>query len=253
VNESLTVQQEQANMTTALPFSVPQLMELHINTLFCVDAGGRLRCVNERGEPPAPLFYMGRTPDKNFWRFRYDLPDAIIDKLEDLCRSEPFTADLANPPQNYAAIKAVIRQYAASQEQEEYRGPAYWIPEGNHTPANVVLISETNAELVQATFPWALSLIQEREAGPVAAAIDQDRAVSICFCSRRPGQATEAGLETLPAFRGRGFATATVAVWAAEVRRQGYMPLYGTSWDNLASQAVARKLGMVLYGEDWSL
>jgi RimJ/RimL family protein N-acetyltransferase len=240
-------------MTTALPFSASHLMELHINTLFCCDADGRLRCVNEAGDPPAPLFFMGRTLEKNFWRFRYDLPAATIQKLEELCQSEPLTADLASPPQTYAAIKAVLGEYAARQEQKEYRGPAYWIPEGNHTPANVVLISEANADLVQDTFPWVLPLTQDKEAGPVAAAIEQDRAVSVCFCSRRPMQATEAGLETLPAFRGKGYATAAVALWAAAVRRQGTMPLYSTSWDNLASQAVARKLQMALYGEDWSI
>jgi RimJ/RimL family protein N-acetyltransferase len=160
-------------------------------------------------------------------------------------------------PQNYAAIKAVIDKYVSRQEQQEYRGPAYWIPEDVQgvvrLSANVVLISESNAKVVQETFPWALPLIAEQENGPVVAAIEHDRAVSICFCSRRPAQATEAGLETLEAYRGKGYATAVVAAWAAEVRRLGCIPLYGTSWDNLASQAVARKLGMKLYGEDWSI
>lgn len=41
--------------------------------------------------------------------------------------------------------------------------------------------------------------------------------------------------------------------WADEVRRQGLIPLYGTTWENLASQRIAHKLGMVLYGEDWSI
>jgi hypothetical protein len=30
-------------------------------------------------------------------------------------------------------------------------------------------------------------------------------------------------------------------------------PLYSTSWDNLGSQGVARRLGLRLYGEDWSI
>jgi hypothetical protein len=89
--------------------------------------------------------------------------------------------------------------------------------------------------------------------GTLAAAIAQGSAVAVCFCARRPGLASSAGVETLVAFRNQGYATATVARWAAEVRRLGQLPLYGTSWDNLASQAVARKLKMVLYGEDWSI
>ncbi|MCC6455625.1 MAG: GNAT family N-acetyltransferase [Caldilineaceae bacterium] len=240
-------------MTAALPFSASHLMELHINTLFCSDSDGRLRCVNEASDPPAPLFYMGRTLHKNLWRFRYDLPATTIEKLDELCQSEPLAVDLASPPQNEAAIKAVLDEHRALPAQKEYRGPAYWIPDGNPVPAHAVIISEANAELVQDTFPWILPLTQDQEAGPVAAAIDQDRAVSVCFCSRRPLQATEAGLETLPAFRGKGHATAAVALWAEAVRRQGTMPMYSTSWDNLASQAVARKLRMVLYGGDWSI
>lgn len=236
-------------MANAIDRSPLQLMELHINTAFCCDPDGRLRCVNEPDEPPAPRFYMGRTYHGNFWRFRYDLPAVTVEKLNRLCQAEPLTTDLASPPQHYAAIKAVLEEQAPL--QDEYRGPAYWIPEDSPTPAHVVLISATNAELLRAAFPWMVAW--PPELGPIAAVAEQGSAVSICFCSRRLGQATSAGVETLAAFRGKGYATACVARWAAEVRRLGHLPLYGTSWDNLASQAIARKLEMVLYGEDWGI
>jgi hypothetical protein len=216
-----------------------------------------LRSVNEDGEPPASLFFMGRTPQGNFWRFRYDLPAATVEKLEHLCQSEPVTSDFGVPPQNYAAIKAVLAEHLPLQEQKDFRGPAYWIPEGvqppGNIPANVRLISKANVDLLQEPFAWLPPLMMEGEVGPVAAAVEDGRAVSLCFCSRRPAEATEAGLETVPAFRGRGYATAATAAWAAEVSRRGCIPLYSTSWDNLASQAVARKLRMVLYGDDWSI
>jgi hypothetical protein len=227
------------------------LMEIQINTLFCRDAAGRLRCVNEPGEPPAPRFFMGRTFSGNLWRFRHDLPAALVAELEALCRSEPIATDLVNPPQNYAAIKAQLNAHAPI--QEEYRGPAWWIPEGNLPGVNVVLIDDANANLLEATFPWVLRAVPHYRLGPVAATLDQGRAVTICFCARIPGQATEAGVETLAEFRGKGYATAAVVGWAAAVRKRGCIPLYSTEWENRASQGVARKLDMVLYGEDWSL
>ncbi len=114
-------------------------------------------------------------------------------------------------------------------------------------------ISETNAELLRAAFAWLLPLPDAREQGPIAVAIAQGNAVAICFCSRRPAAATEAGVETVAAWRSQGHATAAVAGWADAVRQTLCLPMYSTSWDNLASQAIARKLKMVLYGEDWSI
>ncbi len=51
----------------------------------------------------------------------------------------------------------------------------------------------------------------------------------------------------------RGHGTAVVAGWAAAVQRLGRVPLYGTSWDNVASQGVARKLGLVCFGAGFSI
>jgi predicted GNAT family acetyltransferase len=62
-----------------------------------------------------------------------------------------------------------------------------------------------------------------------------------------------AGLETLEEYRRRGHAVAVVAGWARAVRAMGRIPLYGTTWDNIASQGVARKLGLVRYGTELSL
>ena len=89
--------------------------------------------------------------------------------------------------------------------------------------------------------------------GPVAAAVVDGSAVSICYCARLSPLAAEAGVETLDAMRGRGYATAAVTAWATAMRGRGLLPLYGTSWENVASQRVAEKVGAVCYGEDWEI
>ncbi|HJM75756.1 MAG TPA: GNAT family N-acetyltransferase [Dehalococcoidia bacterium] len=87
--------------------------------------------------------------------------------------------------------------------------------------------------------------------------VEGDRAVSICFSSHRPGTApgsgVEAGVDSLEGHRRRGYATRVIHARAAELLRQGRVPLYSTSWDNSAARAVARRLDMRLYGVSWGL
>jgi hypothetical protein len=168
-----------------------QWMEIHINTLFQCDPDGRLRCVNEPGNPPAPRFYMGRTNEGNRWRFRYDLPADLVTQLEALCQSEAITADLEALPQNYAAIKAVLA--AAAPLESEYRGPAYWIPERVTASPAAVLLDEAAIKVAQPHFPWLTSADPYYAMGPVAAVMVDGRAVSLCFCSRCPGHRSRIG------------------------------------------------------------
>jgi hypothetical protein len=228
-----------------------ELMDIHINTLFRLDQSGRLLSTNEVGDGSAPRFYMGRTRTGNVWRYRHDLPPDLIHELERLCQEEPVASDSASLPQWHEAIRAVLQEHAPI--EEEYRGPAFVVPKDIHVPVNTVRILAENAQLLQKGFPWLLRQLDEAARAPIVAVVVEGNAVSVCFCSRIPGEATEAGLQTLEQFRNRGYATVATARWAAEVRQHNYMPLYSTSWHNLASQSVAHKLNMRMYGEDWSI
>ena len=100
-------------------------------------------------------------------------------------------------------------------------------------------------------FDWLPAELAAR--APCLAAIEEGRAVALCFCSRVGARAAEAGVETAPEARRRGLASAVVAAWAGAVRAGGRRPLYSTSWENRASRGVAARLGARLYGEDLSL
>jgi RimJ/RimL family protein N-acetyltransferase len=222
---------------------------IQAQTLYRLDERGRLLCVNEPDEPPAPRFFMGRTPEGNIWRLRHDLPDDLAAELERLCRAEPVPRDLTAPPAGYQAIRAALQEHAPV--AEEWRGPCYRFPDTPPDLPGAVVLTEANIRALPDELAWigrALPLY-----APAAVALVNGRAVSLCFCSRIGERACEAGLETLPRHRGRGHAAAVTALWARLVRRRGLTPLYSTSWDNLASRGVARRLGMILYGEDLSL
>jgi hypothetical protein len=156
---------------------------------------------------------------------------------------------LAPPPQCYGAIRAALHAHAPI--ASEYRGPCYCAPMDIPPLPGATLVTQDNMPVLE---PWFVDLLPELNARqPVAAVLERDVAVAACFCARITVRAAEAGVETVPAFRGRGYAAAAVAAWAAALRRRGRLPLYSTSWENLASQGVARKLGMQHYGEDWSI
>ncbi len=238
------------------PRSALQLITLQGSTLFVSDADGRLRSIADPGYDnaeldPAPRFWMGRTTEGNIWRMRHDLPDALVRDVERLCRAEPVAVNVADPPRTAAAIRAALHAHTPIVDEE--RGPAYWVPATVQAPAEAVLIEEANTHLLAVNFPWAITSRSGFNTGPLVATVVQDQAVAICFCARLNPQAAEAGVETVAAARGQGYASAAVAGWAAAMRQRGVIPLYSTAWANVASQGVARKLGLVCYGDDWSI
>jgi RimJ/RimL family protein N-acetyltransferase len=230
---------------------VHDLLETHINTLFQCDAVGRLRTTNETNPPPGPRFYMARSAQGNAWRIRHDVAADITRQIDALCRAEPPAVALPQPPQCYAAVRALLE--AQEPVRDEYRGPAYVVPREIPQFDGAVLITNESAQTLARYFKWLLPFEESSANQPVAAVVIDGVAVSCCFCSRIPGAATEAGVFTAPESRGHGYATAAVAAWAAAVWQRGVRPMYSTSWDNTASQHIAARLDMTRYAEDWSI
>ena len=229
------------------------LMQIHVSALCRHDDRHRLLAVNEPGDPrlgdPPPLrLFLGRTLAGHLWRFRHDLPESSIAELEIVLRTEPIAADLSLLPRCLPALQATLARDAPL--AGTWSGPAWRFPD--EIPASeheVIPVTTAHVELVRPVLsaddlPWRL---------PCLALVVDGRLASLCFSARNSPIAAEAGVETLEAFRGRGYAPAVVAAWAQAVRAEGRIPLYSTSWDNLASRSVARKLGLVLYGADFSI
>ncbi len=236
------------------PETDEHLMRIHVATLFNCDADGRIVSLGRPWSRPggAPRFFMGRWHHGNVCLFRHDVPDDLTRRLEVLCRSEPSATDLMSGPRVASAIRAALHRHGPI--TREYRGPAYLIPEGTQATNDAVLITEEKGRMLEAGFPWMLPHLKaEVDIGPVTAAVVNGSAVSICYCARLSPLAAEAGVETLDAMRGRGYATSAVAAWATAVRRRGLLALYSASWENVASQRVAEKLGALCYGEDWEI
>jgi RimJ/RimL family protein N-acetyltransferase len=229
-----------------------ELALMHTEALYVHDEGGRLVRINEPDpEHPAPRFFLFRTSSGNLWRTRDDLPDHLAAKLNELGAEEPVARDieaLHQPPHHLAEYTELLQQHAPI--SDTYAGPAFYLPE-LQPPEEAVTITPENLAVLKTHFPYTLSTYAEL--APVAAHVEDGVAVAVCYSARITAQCAEAGVHTIEAYRGRGYAVQVVRGWAAAVSASGKLPLYSTWWENEASQAVAAKLGAVFYGSDFSI
>jgi len=228
-----------------------QLLEIQAAALFTHDQRGRIGYVNEPDGDRAPRFFLSRSREGNLRRCRDDLTEETVRVLNKLAAEEPVSDDLRAAPRNLDGFLATLQGVQASGPPES--GPAYRFPD-ELPPARVTRITRSNLHLLRLP-PWNLYDAARDFEGcePFIVVIEEGAVVSLCHNARLTDQAAEAGVETLEAYRGRGYASAVVVGWAHAVQATGRIPLYSTSWQNLASQAVARKLGLVQYGVDLSL
>ena len=225
-----------------------ELMSMHLQALFTHDARSRLLCVNEPGGGVlAPRLFLGRTRAGNLWRFRADLPQILIEELEALCVDEPVTMEFHRTPRHVEAYVRLLETHAPVHKL--WMGPAYHFTEYLEPSRPLLAITETNAEWLRGGSEKLIAELPDWQ--PIVALVEESRAVSVCRSVRITPAAHEAGVETLPDFRGKGYAKDVVAGWARLVQSMGAIPLYSTSWENTASQAVAKKLHLVPYGADF--
>ena len=222
-----------------------EFAEIDVDTVFTHDARGRIVRQNEPDGELAPRFLFGRTRVGNNWRVRYDVPDETARRLDELAASEPVGDDLTSPPVHSDAMhEALGVEFEPGDGGYEL---GYRFPDEISGFPGATRITHENVSLLHRI--WGVEYAREGlDHGVIWTGMVVDGAVvSHCFSCRLTDRAAMAGLETLEAYRGRGYAPIVVAEWARAVRESGRIPLYSTSHDNVASQAVARKLGLVQY------
>lgn len=223
------------------------LMRLHVQALYVHDARSRIVSTNEWRPGPAPLFFLGRTTGGHVRRYRADLPDELSSALDALCDAEAVSSELSREPAQRADFVRLLESHAPI--ARVWTGPAYAFPQTIAAAGPCLPITGANADLLRGGFDDWLDDVPHRQ--PFLAVVENGRALSLCASVRISAHAHEAGVETLAALRGRGHAVNAVSAWAEAVRARGALALYSTSWDNQASQRVAAKLGLSLYGVDF--
>jgi predicted GNAT family acetyltransferase len=222
-------------------------MQLHIDSSFTFDARGRMLLSNEprlSSRTPAPRAVLGQTPDGNVLRIGASVPDDVERQLEEIVASLPPLHDLQSPPPPLPALRDVLEQHAPV--TAEYGGPNYHFPDPIPALGDAVQITRATVERARDTYPWLLDALEDW--WPCFGVIRDGAIASVCFSSRVADRAEAAGVDTHPAYRQRGYAAAVTAAWGAAIRASGKVPFYSTSWDNVGSQGVARRVGLLLHG-----
>lgn len=221
------------------------MARLRVDALFTRDARGDLVRINEL-EPdpppgPAPRVYLALTTAGIVRAWRHDVPLALRAAIDRLCDDQP--AALESVDDFVSRLEQTLSRHDVSHTPGDIAtGPAFTFPESLPDAAGASLMQPGQEALLAATFPITETWL--RACWPFHAMLVDGQAASICYSARRTAHVAEAGVDTAPEYRGRGYAALATAAWAQAIRTAGITPVYSTSADNHASRAVARKLGL---------
>jgi GNAT acetyltransferase-like protein len=228
------------------------LMRARADTLFTYDARGRMVLTNEpfaAARRPAPRLFLSRTTGGWVLRCGAAVEDSLAGRLASMVDAEPLRGEPRLATAFATSLRQALEQDAPASETEA--GAAFRFPTAISNHGDAIRLDASNRSLARHTFPWLDHEIDDWQ--PCFAVVREGAAVAVCFSARSGPLVAEAGVETLPPFRRRGFATAATAAWGAAVRASGRVPLYSADWDNVASLGVARRLALVRFGSDLAM
>lgn len=216
-------------------------------------AGGDLletRCVT-RG--PAPTVFLTFGIDGMIVKFGAGADPAVRAEVLTWARAREggwATGAVAAPALD--ELRARLTAVGAAAVRSWWHGPLFAFPAALARVPEAVVAGEESIGLLRQVYPDA-EVDEVAETQPCLMICEGAELAAVCHSARRGARVHEAGLDTRVEFRRRGLGARVCAAWATAVRREGATPLYSTSFENLASQGVARRLGLTRIGTDLHL
>jgi hypothetical protein len=233
-------------MITGIPLerAVSRIATLHRH-----DSRGRIVEVNQWDGGTTARFALMRTAADVICRFRADVPDELAHALEELSSQEPRGPDPGKLPVHHHRYRSLLSSHAPVPAVSA--GPAYMFTRDVAGSAAPVAIGEHNGHLLRGGLDDWIPDVPHRR--PFMAIIEDGHAVALCASVRISTAVHCAGVETRPVYRHKAHAVNAAAGWGRAVRALGATPFYSTSWENIASQRVAERLGLTMVAVDFSI
>jgi len=234
---------------------------LHQRTLYDFDPHERIRGDAGESGKAAPLFHLVRTYHGNIWRLHADLPAASCRSLARLAAREAPLGGAGPPWPPPERTESMLRVLGLeNSKRPPSRGPLYRFSMdtlGSPEPGrfNLLSLAAKDPDSSSILGPGFSSLVARAHPNsPIVVAMVGDNPTSICFgASRGSAVGIEASVQTLPGYRRSGLGRACLMAWARGVTESGAVPLFTTEWENRAACVLARKSGLALYGESFSI
>jgi RimJ/RimL family protein N-acetyltransferase len=190
-----------------------------------------------------------------------DVRAAVEREIEQLIGAAAAPVDVDEPPLVLERCRLLLEPSMGPLVLAPGCGPSYLVSEDIQfsSPLPIVRSDEPAAAArLSSARPsnWTADewpLLLSDALGPWAMVLLDDEVVSICHTPVQSDEAAEAGTWTRSDARGRGYAAAATAAWAAIFRPSRRLLFYSASRHNRSSQHVAERLNLRKLGYLWQL
>lgn len=214
-----------------------QLIKYRPDLLFKLNAIGDLLTINKPTEPYSykpPILYACWGKGVFVFKMRADLPKSWQNKINSrLLQTDGFNT------LHFEEIKVALIELTDELGISVHikSGPAFYIPREPVAESDIIEVHQGNREVLQPNYQYTYQYIDHLQ--PCNAKIINGKAVAICRTVRRYLSLVEAGVDTIEAYRNRGFGAEAVASWASKAWSEGLIPCYSTASENKAYLALA--------------
>jgi hypothetical protein len=240
-----------------------ELLALHAETSYAFTDTGRIARVADPDRGPGPRFGVWGSADSNVAFVRHDVGTAMASALLDLAATEsPLTRSDSMPAH---ADRYVELLEAEAPVVDSGSGVCYWFPD-DFTHEHDVLLATSDMPRAERerlgagpdqVLPEPFVALGFSTVGklwePWCFALHDGEIASMVETVRLGPRGAEAGVNTVPTLRGRGFAAAATAGWARSPSLAGRTLFYSTATTNRSSQRVTERLGLRFLGASFSV